>query len=134
MRLRLILTLAFCSTIFISKAQSAEEFLNLGIDAADKGKHAEAVELYNKAIALSPDNAIMLYDRAISKYNLKQYSAAMVDLNKAIQLDATLYEAYEYRGLAHQTLKNYTFAESDFDFYISKKPEDVNALLYRALL
>ena len=58
-----------------------------------------------------------------SKFNIKDYTGAIVDLNKAIQLKPDHDDAYFNRAFAKDNLKDYTGAIVDLNKVIQLKPD-----------
>ena len=63
--------------------------------------YAEAIEWYNKAIALDPQSAEYFSKRGIAKHCLFDYEGAMKDYTKAIELDPSFGQAYLYRAIIY---------------------------------
>ncbi len=62
----------------------------IALQAHELGKNektSEAINQYDKAIGLEPDNAIMRYNKAITLYNSNQLGEALEELKQAIELD-----------------------------------------------
>ncbi|KAK4384923.1 UNVERIFIED_CONTAM: protein SGT1 [Sesamum latifolium] len=57
-----------------------------------------AVDLYSQAIALSPSNAELFADRAQANIKLQNFTEAVADANKAIELDPSMAKAYLRKG------------------------------------
>ena len=53
-------------------------------------------------------------NRGIAKAHLKQYTEAIADYDKAIELEPNLVEAYTNRGNAKTNLKQYSEAIADY--------------------
>ena len=49
--------------------------------------YKNAIEDYNKAIELNPDNELDYHNRANAKYNIGLYEEAMKDYNKSLELN-----------------------------------------------
>ena len=62
-------------------------------------------------------------NRGIVKAHLKQYTEAIADLDKAIELDPKVAAAYTNRGIAKAHLKQYTEAIADLDKAIELDPK-----------
>ena len=62
---------------------------------------------------------------------LKDYRRAIIDLDRAIELDANLARAYQLRGRVYSYLKNYQSAIADFDRTFDLDPENDRAYLSR---
>ena len=50
------------------------------------GRNEEAIESYNKAIAIQPKDNGAWYDQGLALYNLRRYSEAIVSYDKALEL------------------------------------------------
>ncbi|KAJ8536823.1 hypothetical protein K7X08_035224 [Anisodus acutangulus] len=70
-----------------------------------------AVDLYTQAIAISPKNPELFADRAQANIKLNYFTEAVVDANKAIELDPSLSKAYLRKGLACMKLEEYQTAK-----------------------
>jgi uncharacterized protein (TIGR02145 family) len=69
------------------------------------------------------------YNKGISKFNIKDYTGAIADYNKAIQLKPDYANYFYGRGNAKERLADYSGALKDFDKAIQLKPDN-NALSY----
>ncbi|MCF6130908.1 tetratricopeptide repeat protein [Flavobacterium wongokense] len=69
---------------------------------------------YDKAIALSPNNASIYFDKAEYQYRLQLYPSAQGNFDMAIKLKPDYALAYYYRGLNNFNLKNIPAAGKDF--------------------
>ncbi|KAF5460621.1 hypothetical protein F2P56_020478 [Juglans regia] len=59
-----------------------------------------AIDLYAQAIAFNPDDADLYADRAQARLKLANFTEAVADANKAIELDASMAKAYLRKGIA----------------------------------
>ena len=64
-------------------------------------------------------------------FNLKNYTQAVKDYDKAIELNPRMESAYFYRGTAHHYLENYTQAIKDQDKFIELNPKMERAYVNR---
>jgi curved DNA-binding protein CbpA len=64
-------------------------------------------------------------------FNLKNYTQAVKDYDKAIELNPRMESAYFYRGTAHHYLENYTQAIKDQDKFIELNPKMERAYFER---
>ncbi len=101
-------------------AQTAEQWLQKGIQSEKTGDVKNALECYSQAIKLEPALPTAWYNRGVARIRLKQYSLAVVDLNKCISLDTGLHEAYFNRAVALWRTGNLQFALTDITGYINK--------------
>lgn len=65
--------------------------------------------------------------RGAANLDLEEYNEAILDFNKAIELDNTKLGNYYYRGLAYYNLKQYKEAIDDFSVAIEGCPSDIRA-------
>lgn len=91
-------------------------------DLADRAKEAFfeddfqlALDLYTKAILLSPKTANFFADRAQANIKLNNFTDAVADANKAIELDPSLSKAYFRKGTACFKLGEYHTAKASLE-------------------
>ncbi|KNA17113.1 hypothetical protein SOVF_083090 [Spinacia oleracea] len=83
-----------------------------------------AVELYSQAIDLNPNNAELYADRAQANIKLANFTEAVSDANRAIQLDTSMAKAYLRKGTACMKLEEYQTAKAAFQAGSGLAPED----------
>ena len=138
-----------------------EYFKQRGSVKNDLGKYLDAIEDFDKAIQLNPDdshchelkdlaiknfeneeNSISinsetyaddLYNRGISRLELEKFTEAIQDFNKFIEINPQNCNALKYRSIAYIELKNLNAAISDLDKIIQINPHDYVSLRYRGL-
>lgn len=92
----------------------------------DKKKEEQLREhIANLTIGLknSNDKAFFYHSRAFAYISLKEYTAAIADYSKLIEMDADDAESYFLRGLSKQYSQKY-FAQSSCDDY--RKAKELN--------
>ena len=100
---------------------------------------AEGVDSFNKATETSPNYAIPYYNRAFIKMKLKDYNGAIIDFNKAIELNPKSVFSYYYINAYHNRanskylLKDYKGAIIDFSKAIEHKPKFATAYYKRGI-
>ncbi len=87
----LIIFCLFITTL--AYAKSAEDYYNSGVKKGESGDWSGAIEDFNKAIELTPNNADVYSNRGIAKIRLGQKDNGCLDLSKAGELGYA--EAYE---------------------------------------
>lgn len=97
------------------KIREAKLWLQRGFTRGKSGNYQEAIEAFDEAIALEPNNAEAFYNRGLARVGLNQYQWAIEDYNQTLRLDPKHYQAYNHRGLAYQKLKKYEKAIADYD-------------------
>lgn len=83
-----------------------------------------AIDLYSQAILIHPTNADLFSDRAQANIKLKNFTEAVSDANKAIELDRSNPKAYLRKGTACFNLEEYQTAKTAFEAGASLVPED----------
>jgi tetratricopeptide (TPR) repeat protein len=100
---------------------------NRGIAYDDKGDYDRAIQDFNEAIQLDPNDETAYYDRGYA-YNKKgDYDRAIQDFNEAIHLNPNFEIAYYGRGNAYINKDDYVRAIQEFDDAIRLNPKDANA-------
>ena len=89
-----------------------------------EGKYAKAVVAYSRALEVSPDNAILLSNRAFAHLRLENYGSAIEDASNAIQSDPEYIKAYYRRGAAQYALGHLAEALKDFKTVCRMHPQD----------
>jgi tetratricopeptide (TPR) repeat protein len=115
-------------------AQSAEQWMQKGMDAELKGDLKYALQCYDQAVKLEPALPTFWYNRGAVRIKQKQYSLAVVDFNKCISLDTGYRDAYFNRALALWQTKNYQFALSDITHHLQKNPTQLEAREMRYMI
>ncbi|KAI3517690.1 hypothetical protein L1887_16907 [Cichorium endivia] len=83
-----------------------------------------AVDLYSQAILINPSDADLFSDRSQANIKLKNFTEAVSDANKAIELDPTNPKPYLRKGTACFNLEEYQTAKAAFEAGASLVPYD----------
>lgn len=116
----------------ISNPQTAGDFAFRGIVRQQEGNGRAALEDFDRAIALDPNDILTYYKRGIARFNQGNHQGANEDFTKVISLVPDYIPAYFNRGLTRQIIKDYEGMRSDFDRVISLEPNLVEAYNNRA--
>ncbi len=81
-----------------------------------------ALDEYDKAIRLEPNNSAGYFNRGIMYFNLGQYQRAIQDYSQAIRLDPNKPGAYNNRANAYSSLGQYAESLKDLDEAIRIDP------------
>ncbi len=95
------------------------------------GDSARAAAVLTAALALTPDDADLLTDRAEALAGEKKYREAVADLDGALKLDGKRVDALVFRASAHRSLEQYDLARRDIDIALRLAPDQPDALLER---
>ncbi|GAA0142277.1 hypothetical protein LIER_03215 [Lithospermum erythrorhizon] len=84
-----------------------------------------AVDLYTQAIALNPKDPQLFADRAQANIKSANFTEAVADANKAIELDPTMGKAYFRKGMACIKLEEYQTAKMALEAGAALAPGDI---------
>jgi Tfp pilus assembly protein PilF len=92
------------------------------------GDKAQALEDYNKAVALAPHNADLYYARGLIFAAQSNYDAALRDFDTAIESNSKSTQALRQRARVYQHLSNFSSSLADYAEAIRLEPR--NAALW----
>ena len=95
---------------------------------------SRAYDAATLALALSPNDADLLVDRAVSAGNMDHYRDAVSDLDHALTVDPRRVEALVLRSSAWRHLDQIEKARDDIDHALALSPDNAEALLERGIL
>jgi tetratricopeptide (TPR) repeat protein len=84
---------------------------------------SEAVNCFDRAIALKPDDYVAYNDRGRAYARMRQYDLAIRDYDKAIALKPDLSQAYNNRGNVYLRMRRLDFAISDYNTALLLNPD-----------
>lgn len=96
------------------------------------GLNERAIGAFDRALAIKPDNADLLIDRAVARDDAGQFFEAIDDLNAAIDSDANRPEAWLYRAAAYRHIGSFDLALEDANRAVSLSQRSVESLFERA--
>lgn len=99
MRVFLLCALMFLSTIAYS-AESFEEILNYGIRFLDESEYENSLALFEKALRMKPENALVHYYIGRNYQYIRKFDKALEHLDKARTLDPKHADSHCYYGYA----------------------------------
>jgi len=86
------------------KAQPAEAWTSRGVSLRRLGRHEQALESYNRAIALNPEDALIWNNRGVALLGLGRSSEALEAFEQALKLNPNHELAQRNRAIALQEL------------------------------
>lgn len=89
--------------------------------------YQEAVNLYSKAIDLSPESAVYYANRSIAHLRLENFGYALEDANSCLDLDRNYVKGYYRRAAAFMALGKFRGALKDFETVVKFRPSDLDA-------
>jgi tetratricopeptide (TPR) repeat protein len=108
------------------------DFYNRGIAYAAKDQYDRAVEDFDHAIRLNPNDAGAFVARGRADALKDQYDRAIEDFDHAIRLNPNDAGAFVARGRAYALKGQYDRAIEDYDHAIRLDPNDAGAFVARA--
>ena len=115
------------------KPGSALIVTGMGTALGDLGRHEEAIEWFDKALAIDPDCVFALNDRGAALRNLGRYEEAIEWYDKALAIDPDCILALSNRGMALRGLGRYEEAIEWYDKALAIQPEHASAQRNRAV-
>eukprot|EP01006_Ploeotia_vitrea_P058301 TRINITY_DN69149_c0_g1_i1.p1 TRINITY_DN69149_c0_g1~~TRINITY_DN69149_c0_g1_i1.p1 ORF type:complete len:491 (+),score=63.61 TRINITY_DN69149_c0_g1_i1:34-1473(+) len=92
-----------------------------------EARYAKAIEFYTKSLEIE-ETPPVLCNRAFAQLRSEGFGAALVDANRAIELDPKFTKAYYRRASANLALGKYQIALADFKRVVTIVPKDKDAL------
>lgn len=111
---RIIICFFISSTIFQSCSFSAEALLEKAKTLMGQNKFHEAIDFLNKAINADDQNHEAFNTRGVAYFELKEFTNASLDYDRAIQLKPDFYRPYYNRALLKIAQNNTDGALKDF--------------------
>ncbi|WP_269607108.1 CHAT domain-containing tetratricopeptide repeat protein [Prochlorococcus marinus] len=114
--------------VFISSEspkESADYYLHQGLEQLNSGDYPGALENFNKTIELDPSVWQAYHNRAIIKFDQKNFLGALADYTKSIELNAdSFYWSFFNRGKTRQKLGDSKGAIDDYSKAIEINPKN----------
>lgn len=83
-----------------SLSLTAADYKNAGNNLCQKHRYEDAISNYTKAISKNPEVAIFFSNRALCYLKLQQFTQAVQDCRRALELDPNLIKAHFFLGQA----------------------------------
>ncbi|GAB4482210.1 MAG: hypothetical protein Kow00124_30890 [Anaerolineae bacterium] len=116
----------------LTRPYRSDAALGRGFWHYNQGRYGQAINAFDEAIRINPQNAAAYYNRGQAQYDLGNYEAALADFSAVIALHPDYPWVYEERGQTYLALERYEEALADFDHMIALKPQYALAYFYRA--
>ncbi len=96
------------------------------------GQNPAAIDTYNQALKLDPNDADLWHNRGSAYFNLQQYEAAIENYTTALRLKPDDQASHQDRGATYLTTARYAEALADFDAFLQKNPGSGIVHYYRS--
>ena len=108
----------------MSQNASIQTLLEQGHEQLDRGKYQAALETFQQAAILEPQNPQVLYGLGLACYKLYEHHESVKYLDRAVEIQKDYIPALAQRGLAYKQLNQNDNAKTDFERAIEIKPKD----------
>ena len=129
--MRNLLTIILLTLTLSGFTQTAQDYLNQGIEKHNNNDFKGALREYNKAIVKDKKLTVAYYNRGVVKIQINNFDSAIEDLTEAIKLDENYIDAYYNRAFAFVKLEEYKKAKKDLDDVIEMDDTYPHALTLR---
>jgi tetratricopeptide (TPR) repeat protein len=113
---------------------SLDTLYNKGIDLYHLGNYTGAIEYFDRALTVDPNDNDALYYKGDVLLALGNYTGAMLYFDRALAIDPKDLTALNDKGLALNKLGNYTGAILYYDKALAVDPKHENALYNKGLV
>lgn len=117
--LLILASVLFYAYIYLSSPKNADEYISRGVSYALEGDYYKAIDDFDRAVELNPQDPRARYVRGIAYFGVDYYSNSWDDFNKAIELDPNYAKAYYARAIANYDMlhsdKRYNKSISDYE-------------------
>ncbi len=125
-------TLACFQSVAARGGEDAEHYATRARYWLETGDYDKAIEDYNHALLLDPNNAAAYLGRSSAWGGKREYDKAIEDCNAALRINPTLATAYHSRGIAWQQKHEYNKAIEDYNEALRLDPKNADACCSRA--
>lgn len=115
-------------------SRRARELVNKGNEFFNLGKFGEAIQLYDEALALSPEFLEALFNKGVALCELQRFREALNYFNKVLELNPRDWEALTNKGNVLFNLLEFKEALDCYDKALEINPGDAETLYNRGNL
>jgi tetratricopeptide (TPR) repeat protein len=132
------------------RPNSTEDFFNRGVARYQQGDLEGAMRDFDRAVeiastispgafaanhigAISPEPAVILYNRGVTRYDLREWDGAIADFDESLMLNPLRVMAWIKRGNARFNKGDLDEAINDFNLALRLDPRSIIALNNRGL-
>jgi putative GTP pyrophosphokinase len=113
---------------------SIDDLLLEALKAHNENRFTDAIAVYSRILELKPEEAIcsLIYKhRGMANFAQSNYENAILDFNKALELDPKSYRVAYYRGVVRSVLKQFSEAIDDYTMSLEINPYQAYCLFRR---
>lgn len=131
MRMRTTLTTLLTVLYLSVSGQTAQEYLQTGIEKHKQQDFKGAIKDYDRAISLDKNLKDAFFNRGTCQLALKDFKSAMKDFDKTLELDPKFVKAYYSRASVYVSQEKYVESLPDLDKTIELDATIPNAITLR---
>jgi tetratricopeptide (TPR) repeat protein len=105
-------------------SESVDELVDKGNSLVDKGKYEEAINFYDKALGISPQDVVALTNKGTALDQLGRYEEAVECFDKVLEINSKDAEALNNKGSSLIKLNRYEEAVKCFDDVLTINPNN----------
>jgi tetratricopeptide (TPR) repeat protein len=129
-----ITSLLACTSAFPQDmSYSPAAWYEKGLKFADDLQYGKAIECFDRALSMEPDNERALVARGSALLTVGRFEDAYRDLNRAIEINPADPRAYYIRGLVFEEANNDENAAADYTSALKIDEKNVDYLYRRGL-
>lgn len=106
---------------------AAQELRTLADKAFNSGDVTNALPLYSQLLAVEPTQ-LNYFKRSAAYLTKKQFSQAVADLDKALQLDPSFVKGLLFRAKVHKMMGDYETSKNDYEAVLKIKKDHPEAV------
>lgn len=106
------------------KQKLTTKYINEAYAKFEKNNYLDASVVLDEAIKKIPDSGQLYYYRALSYDAMNRNAAAIMDLQKAVSLDPSLYMAFYQLGKSYEKIKDERNALVAYERFLSTEPDE----------
>lgn len=99
-------------------AKQTEGLLARAVQLYDEKKYTESIEIFDKVLKITPDNATVYYYRAMSFDALNNYQKAIADYKSTLKYAPDMVIAYYSLAVDYDAISNFQSAKQNYQKYV----------------
>ena len=110
-----------------------QKLLEQAYELCEDGNYVRALEYYDMALDIEPDNLNVMVDKGVTLQNLGRFNEALQMYEKALSIEAENLDALINKGSVLHILKKYSKAIFCYDAVLDHYKRNAMALAYKGL-
>ena len=116
-----------CTAILVANGEFFDVLHLLALAQSELGRNNAALDNYDRALAVKPDDAEALYNRGNTLQGLGRFEEALESYERALAVGADFAEVFNNRGVAVQKLGRFEEALKSYQQALAVRPEYAEA-------